>query len=376
MKKFLIITALLLFSLVFFSTPTWADELPQDYFVEGDFCYHVIGENEVEVVGIRKEVVQDYENNSGVWRFPGTIIHEDKRYTLTRIVDYEYQHKDDYSNKIKNGMTVNYCQPAPLYFLYEKNFEGVTDFSLYNPEKIIFPDTLTYIGEGAFSKMEGEIVFAKKYKCLVIGKQAFGGRIENFTIPEGCVEIGERALGQAKHVTFPNTLKTIGAGVIGPWTESVSIPKENRYFKIKDGILYSKDEKMLYAVSGKAPTNIVVSKKTTKLKKGAFAFSNVKTVTLNEKITTIPSCAFTQCKELEQVRITRQLRRIGYGAFSHCTNLKTVGSLTSLREVNRAAFWGDDNLTLRMPRNVSNVDKYAFTGTRYKTSFVIEYLDE
>lgn len=70
MEVFLMIIVLILFSLVFFSTPTWADELPQDYFVEGDFCYHVIGENEVEAVGIRKEVVQDYENNSGVWSFP------------------------------------------------------------------------------------------------------------------------------------------------------------------------------------------------------------------------------------------------------------------------------------------------------------------
>jgi len=140
---------------------------------------------------------------------------------------------------------------------------------------------------------------------------------------------------------------------------------------MKDGILYSYNEKTLISASAKVKKNVKISKKTTKLRKQAFAGTKVKTITLNNKITTIPKGAFSECTKLTAVKGTDNVQKIEYAAFFACGKLKDIGILPNLTGIGRAAFWCDDKLTLHLSDKVTDVDEFAFVGGQYSSAIAV-----
>ncbi len=111
---------------------------------------------------------------------------------------------------------------------------------------------------------------------------------------------------------------------------------------------------------------------------GAFSnCNNIKSVTILENITTIRSYAFSYCKNLESISIAESVTLIEDDAFADCTGLKAV-HISDLAAWCNISF-GDSyanpvffaghlyvggNLlrTLIIPRSVTSIGAYAFTG--------------
>ncbi len=333
------------------------------YFLSGELYYHTISKNEVEVCGTTR--------NEGTLTIPSSVYYKGKKYKVTQIADHElyYQAETDTAG----GKYMDLNMPACKYYDYHRT-DGkqypleLKHISFCMIKKVILPSTLTYIGEGAFGgcyKLKS-VVFANSYKKLTIGKNAFDGTsLKSIRFPKGTYELKECAAGTVAEIYIPASVKKIGAGVVNYKTKKVTIDKKNKKFKMKDGILYSYNGKTLIGASAKVKKNIKIPKAVTKIGQMAFAGTNVKTVTLNDKIKTIPKGAFYECEKLTSVKLTKNVRKVEYGAFARCYKLKDIGALPNLAEIERAAFWDDSKLTLHLSKKVATIDDYAFCGYEY-----------
>lgn len=334
------------------------------YFASGNLYYHAISKSKVEVCGTKK--------TTGTLKIPANVTYKGVKYKVTKIADYEQYSQDQAVTKESiNGYAVAVDCAGYHYYRYDrvdgKSMPAKVEWlSCTNITKLVLPGTITYIGEGAFSGCSRlkTVQFAKKYTSLVIGKNAFGDNsISSMVFPEGTTELKENAAGNAKTVTIPATVKKIGSGVVHAGIQKVTIQSKNKNYKMKAGILYTKNEKKLVGVSGKAGKDIKISDKTTAIGEKAFSGTSVKTVALNSKITNISKGAFYNCKNLVSVSKMENVTTIGYAAFAQCPKLTGIGSDKKLTKIERAAFWGDSKLTFDIPVTLSDIDSYAFSGT-------------
>ncbi len=345
------------------------------YFLSGQLYYKTVSDSKVEVCGTK--------TIEGTLVIPSKVSYKGKNYTVIGIANHKPYHQDvPITEKTADGASVDIDFPGWRYYRYDrtdgKSFpNGVEWISNCSIKKIVFPSTLTYIGDGAFSgctKLE-TVVFAKKYRKLVIGKNAFNGKkIKKIAFPEGTSQLKENAAGVTPDITIPATVKKIGAGVVNYKTKKVTINKKNKKFKMKSGILYTKDEKKLLGVSAKAGGNIKISDKTVLIGEKAFAKSKVRKVTLGTRITRIPKGAFAGCSKLEVVTGTEKVTEIDYAAFMGCAKLTSIGTMPALKKIGRAVFWNANNLDISVSSSM-DIDNYAFSGTGHSTSVKVKVME-
>lgn len=161
-------------------------------------------------------------------------------------------------------------------------------------------------------------------------------------------------------------------GVVNYKTKKVTIDKKNKKFKMKNGILYSYNEKTLISASSKVPKKVKISSKTTKITKQAFAGTRVTSVTLNNKIKTNPTGTFYRCQKLTEVKNTKEVTKIGYGAFAICKKLRAVGNLSKVKTIGRVAFWYDEKLSVHIPASAIDIDEYVFVGSESSVSMRVK----
>lgn len=361
------------------------------YFLFGDICYKVIAKDKAAVCGIvAKYSTNSDETNwkSSILQIPSSVIYKGKKYKVTEIVDQKiYFEGDSESENTIDGRGVWLNLPRYNSYQYDyypnmklKRAEILCEFKgADNIRTVILPNTLTYIGEGAFCGCPNleKVVFARKYKKLTVGVNAFSGKkLKSIIFPEGTYELKANAAGMTQNITIPSTVKKIGYGVVNASTEKVTISKKNKKFKMKDGILYSKDEKTLLGVSASVKGTVKISSKTKNIAKNAFACSKVKEVVLNKKITKISKGTFAYCIKLKKVLGTESVTNIDYAAFAGCKKLTSIGKIPKLVNISRAAFWGADKLKIELSANIRNIDTYAFSGTLIPTEVKVSIVEE
>lgn len=343
------------------------------YFIAEDICYKIIAKDRVAVCGLKLKVDKELIHRtwkSDTLRIPSYVTCKGKKYKVTEIADHNYyshsgpvewDSEGDVYGKIEGINPPKYRRYS--YFDLPMDDDLYEFWSAENIKTVILPDTLTYIGEGAFCKWPKleKVVFAKKYKKLTIGINAFSGlKWKSITFPEGTYELKRCAAGSIPEITIPSTVKKIGAEVVNADTKKVTISKGNKKFKMKDGILYSYDEKQLLGASANVKSSVTISKKTRSIAKNAFSRTNVKQVNLRNQIKSIPKGAFAYCKKLEKVSGTNAITKIEYAAFTECSKLKTIGKVPRLNRIARAAFWQNKKLKIHLSSTIKNIDEYAF----------------
>lgn len=331
------------------------------YFTSGSVFYHTVSNSTVEVCGVGKK--------EKVLVIPGSISYKGKEYTIVGIANHNLINEETSNEMSADGAGVDAESMGYDWYTYKrtdgKSFpKGTRRIPGAAIEKVILPSTLQYIGSGAFAGCDRlkEVQFAKSYKKLTVKKNAFVGTgIKSISFPKGTYAIEDCATGEIENITIPASVKKIGAQVVNVHTKNVTISKGNRKYKMKSGVLYTYDEKMLVGVSGNVK-KVKISEKTTKIGKYAFAWSWIESVTLNNKINEIPKGAFLECYKLKKVTGTEALTKISYGAFKGCYRLTTIGKLPKVKIVERAALWGCTKLSFRISSEM-DIDDNALGGT-------------
>lgn len=194
-----------------------------------------------------------------------------------------------------------------------------------------------------------------------------------------------------KALTFGKNVKTIKADAVVRCKSinKFSVNKNNKYFSVKDGVLYNKKKTTLVLYPcAKNGASYTVLKGTTKISSRAFenasklaevklpstlteiasrAFGNaykLKTASLPSKLVKIGSNAF-EGTALTKVVAPKTLESVGASAYECCKKLKSVDlSKSKLTKLNARVFADDQKISeIKFPKNLKTVTKGFITNT-------------
>lgn len=133
---------------------------------------------------------------------------------------------------------------------------------------------------------------AKNADAAVVAKQNKNSRYINFG-GKGTLKIGSKAKGVAENNAY----------FFNNHISSVKVSKKNKYLKAQDGVLYSKDMKILYYYP---------------------AMKQNKKFTIPSTVTRVVRYAFANNNFLEQLNMGKNVKYVGTKAFSECSRLKNI----------------------------------------------------
>lgn len=194
-----------------------------------------------------------------------------------------------------------------------------------------------------------------------------GTMIEEFVIPEGVEEIGERAFANnysLKSVVLPSSLKKIGYGAFqNTGIESITF---------KDGLVEIDD----YAFSNTNLKSILLPNSVTRL--GGSAFSGISTltnITLSEGLTEINVGTFSGTS-LKRVTLPSAVTIIHDSAFSRVSTLKDIIFSDGLKRIERSAFDGTGLTDVTLPSQLEYLGAGAFATGSLRSIHIPKSLKE
>jgi hypothetical protein len=100
--------------------------------------------------------------------------------------------------------------------------------------------------------------------------------------------------------------------------------------------------------------------------------SSIKSVVIDEGVTSISNYAFYGCTSLTSIVIPDSVTSIGYEAFYNCTSLTSIEIPDSVTSIGYEAFYNCTSLTsIEIPDSVTSIEGYAFYDCTSLTSVVI-----
>ena len=203
-------------------------------------------------------------------------------------------------------------------------------------ENFIIPDSVTSIGDRAFSECSSLQSVTIPDSVTSIGDHAFSGcdSLQSVTIPDSVTSIGDYAFSFCSSLQSVSTLDSvasIGSCVFGGCKslQPVAIP---------DSV-----------------TSI-----------GNWAFVDCKSlqsVTIPDSVTSIGDSAFCNCKSLQSVTIPDSVTSIGVTAFCSCKSLHSVTIPDSVTSIGRNAFYDCSSLhSVTIPDSVTIIKGNPFSN--------------
>ena len=226
---------------------------------------------------------------------------------------------------------------------------GTYAFSSCGLTHIDIPNSVTDIQEYAFRDCDNltSVILSSSLKSIKTGVFAICPVLSSVTIPEGVTVIHGGAFYGCNltEITLPNSLEGIGNAANSDWGA------------------FGHNTNL---------TSIVIPQKVTSI--GSFAFddcTSLSQVTLQEGLTTIAKCAFMKCNNLQEITLPESLTTIGSNAFSRCNlreltiphSLQTIADGTTYNESAAGVFSHNTNLTkVVFQGEDTQIGSYAFYG--------------
>lgn len=248
---------------------------------------------------------------------------------------------------------------------------SVENFDTTKTKKITLPETVTTIGDSAFTIYDNfsysvleEIILPKNLKT--IGDSAFSDcySLKSIDIPESVTKIGSGAFYSCynlKNITINSDID-IGNSAFG--SASGFIPA------IEDAQsewIYSENSSDFFiwngwvcGYKGNSKTPIIPSG-SVGIYDEVFAYSDITSVTIPEGVKYINYGAFQQCTSLKNIKLPNSLVRINGSAFKECTSLSALSLGEGLKTVDREVFKGCVGLKkVALPSKLETLEYEAF----------------
>ncbi|MCQ2083432.1 MAG: leucine-rich repeat domain-containing protein [Bacteroidaceae bacterium] len=145
------------------------------------------------------------------------------------------------------------------------------------------------------------------------------------------MEIDEDAFSGCTNVTsidIPYSIMRIMDGAFSGCSslEKITVNENNQVYKAEDGVLFTKDNRMLITYPAqKKETDFVIGEEYSLICADAFSGNQyLENITIGNFITAISDNAFKNCSSLKTVEFGGNVRIIGVDAFKGCTKLERI----------------------------------------------------
>ena len=237
--------------------------------------------------------------------------------------------EEDLENAVKDEFGVKYSKDWKILLKAPRNLSG--KYSIRKGVKVIgnwafcsckltsinIPNSVTTIGEHAFSGCDSLTSINIPNSVTMIGKGAFSGcySLTSINIPNSVTTIGEWAFAECKSLTSINIPNSVT--MIGEWAFAEC----------------------------KSLTNINIPNSVTTIEDGAFGgCDSLTNINIPNSVTTIGWRAFIRCKSLTSINIPNSVTIIEDHAFSGCYSLTSINIPNSVTTIEDGAFYGCINL--------------------------------
>lgn len=230
----------------------------------------------------------------------------------------------------------------------------------------VLPESLVEIPNKVFLQCDMLTDVQISSKAVSLGDAVFQGckALKSITLPSTLQTIGDEVFLNCSSLTsihVPANVQAIGTSLISKTAVSdITVDAANKYFHLVDGILYSADNRILYAVPQTGKTSVTVNSKCIGINGGAFWGSAVETVTLPKGMLAIDDYAFCE-SALKSINFPAGLIYIGEQGFA---STQLSGELTlpeNMPYVMDGAFASVSKLTsLVIPSGVQYIMNHAF----------------
>ena len=243
--------------------------------------------------------------------------------------------------------------------VFSKNLQKIGSVAFQNMnqlENVTLPNSLNYIGDGAFFQCQKlKSVTLPQSNCY-IGASLFHlcHALTDVTLPDGIEYLPNSLFHHCtslEHLVIPDSVKELSSVVLFACTslksvhigknveiigehnfndcenlESITVDPDNKYFAIKDGILYDKTFETLIKCPPIYERDIFTVPETVKtIAEGAFERnSSLKQIKLPSSISVIPERCFALCNNLTSIEIPDSVVMIKRLSFINCQNLSFV----------------------------------------------------
>ncbi|MBQ8866350.1 MAG: leucine-rich repeat protein [Bacteroidaceae bacterium] len=216
------------------------------------------------------------------------------------------------------------------------------------------PSTTKVVGNYAFQGCHGIEELVLPTDLTEIGDGAFAGtNIETLDFNYALQKIGNRAFANTplKEISFQNKVESIGSEAF----QGCNLEQE-LYFS---ETLTSIGERAFEGQSG-ITGHLTIPESVTTVGQRAFSGTNISTVFISGKMTTLESSVFANCPQLNVVYIPDNITRINASAFQGCTSLKDLRLSQKVEEIEREAFRAIPIRSVSVPESVKTLREYTF----------------
>lgn len=263
-----------------------------------------------------------------------------------------------------------------------QSFHFTPGYGDINPyvNKVILPNTVTYIADDAFYESTDwtnnvhselcEIVLPEGLKT--IGKGAFysNGELQKIEIPSSVTEIGRDAFAGCTNlssIVFKGNNTFLHGGAFGIPTGFYDRLAGVIYEQYNNEWLYGENSsdffiwnKQLLAYKGESKTPVIPDGVEV-IGAYAFQYSDITSVTIPSSVKEIGAYAFYECQSLASVNIPSSVEFLDIGAFGSCKTLKSLTLNKGLKYISDGAFRGCEGLTsVVIPDTVTTIEDCAF----------------
>ena len=294
------------------------------------------------------------------------LNNDDKTASVTYMGLYTSDNKDAYVGNIIIPESITYSGTTySVTSIGDNAFWGCSGLT-----SVTIPNSVSYIGKYAFASCSGLTsvtvdknngTYDSRNNCNAIIETSTNKLIvgcNNTIIPNSVTSIGEFAFSDCSGLTsvaIPNSVTSIGESAFARCSGLTSVTIPNSVTSIGSWTFYG--------CSGLTSVTFNAEKCTYMGSDSYPVFNdciNLTTLNIGNKVTTIPNSAFRDCSGLSSVTIPNSVTSIGDYAFSSCSGLTSVTIGNSVTSIGDYAFFGCTGLhSLTIGTGVSSIGQYA-----------------
>jgi len=241
----------------------------------------------------------------------------------------------------------------------------IASFAFYNAKKmikVILPDSLKEIGNGAFSGCLNltTVVFPDSLKAIRGSGFSRCAKLKNIFLPDQLKEIGESSFdgcSNLQKVLLPENLVSLGKRAFADCISltEINIPKK----------LLTLSEELFYRCIKLKKVHLFPN--ITTFKKGVFYGCESLEVDVNfipSSIQRIPDELFYNCKKIKQLVLPETLVQLGKSSFYGCSSLMSINIPPNIKTIPKNCFDFCEKLEyIELHDEIETIEEEAFQST-------------